>query len=220
MGQEVGSAGLLAEREGRTEGQGGCQKRPREPRARVQQHEIESHQGESGGGVGTREAGRARQVMRPALEESDIGTSAAETRNVPWAVHVRRKLESANDQGAERHRHGDECRLSTMRPEPGVPAASNSDGERRDADRDDEPLAATVEQAYCPPSAGPQPGMRICIEEPGARYAAVEIKRVNHGRNCTQADRRQPEMEQPERSCACDTARCIAIRHVQKLRLV
>jgi len=138
MRQEVGAACLLPEGKNHPEGDCRRQQGARQPGPRVHQQEIERHQGEPARGMGAREAGGARQCIRPVLEQVQIRLSAAKADDVARAVHVGRELEDADDADAERDSDDEIGRFPTQRLQsPGLVAADEYD-QRGEADHPDQ----------------------------------------------------------------------------------
>lgn len=176
----MGAASLLAKGIGGPEGQGRPEEATGEPWARIHQQEVESHEREAGRGMGARETGGTRQVVRPVLVEADVGTVAAEAGEVPRAVGVGHELEAADDDRAECDRGGDiggaEAKRTQFRP----PAAGKEYAERCEADEPGHDRAAVVQERLGPPGAGAQPGLRVRVEERSAGDPAVEIAEHDH----------------------------------------
>ena len=84
----MGPARLLAEREDEADQGRRGERDAGKPRAPAKQHEIERHQRESGGGVRTRVAARARQLIRSVAEQVHVRPAAAVALEVAWTVDV------------------------------------------------------------------------------------------------------------------------------------
>lgn len=170
----MGPTRLLAKREDET---GNC--RPgecaaSEARAPAEQHEIERHQRESGGGVGTRIAAGARQPVRAIAEQGNVRPAAPVTLEVARAIHIGDLLQSPHYGRAQGERRGDEYRLALERPQ--APEAQSRDRGDQGSQADDahEPAAARVDQVRRPPGVRADPGPCGRIVEEGVCNPQVD----------------------------------------------
>jgi hypothetical protein len=108
MRKEMRSARLLAQRKDDADPDGRRQRAACQPRARAEQHEIQGHQAESGGGVRSGEAMACRLLILSGLEQAHQGAIAAVAHEIPRAIHLGDLLETRNRRRARDQRDQDE----------------------------------------------------------------------------------------------------------------
>jgi len=104
----MGAARLLPKREYEASHHRRGERAAGKTRPPPEQHEIERHQRESGGSVGTRIAARARQLVRAVAEQGDVRPAAAVALEVTRAIDIGDLLQPADHGRAQRKRRGDE----------------------------------------------------------------------------------------------------------------
>jgi len=181
MRQKVGAARLLPQGKDHPEGNRRRQQDASQPRPRIEQQEVESHQREAGRCMGTRKAAAGRQVIRPVLEQVHVRAVAAESGDVPGAVHVGADLEGADDRRAKRDGDRNVGCLPAPRAQAREPAAADDHDEGRESDDPDQGRAAAVNQLFRPPAVRADPRLSAGVEEPGRSNPAVEIGYVYQG---------------------------------------
>jgi hypothetical protein len=180
----MGPARLLAEREDHASQYRRGECAAGQARAPAEQHEIKRHQRESGGGVGSRKAAGARQLVRAVAEQGDVRPAAAVSLEVARAIDIGDLLQSPDHGRAQRERRGDEYRLAPKRPQAPNAASRDRRDDRGQADDPDKPAATRVDEIHRPPGlrADPGPGGRIVeegvcdgeVDAPGNRERAGE----------------------------------------------
>ena len=210
---------LLAEgkhhpdQEGNGEGDSG------EPRPRLHPDEVESHERKSGRGVRAGEAGGARQAVGAVLEQMNVGSRAAEAREVARAVDVRGELQDVDDGRTQRERQRDVAGISAQGAQRRDPEAADEREQRAEADGTHESEPAAVNQGLGPPGFGSAPRCGVRVEEERLRDAPVEVERVDGRGRGEEERRRHAHVRRPRARARPGRSRSDIAVH-QKLRFV
>lgn len=205
----MGPARLLAEREGEA-GKGGHGERAAgDARAPTEQHEVERHQREPGGGVGTRIAARARQFVRAVAEQGNVRPAAAIKFEITRTIDIGDLLEPRDDGRAQHERRSDEGSAALQRSQPRDAQSGDRRDDRGQADDAHQPAAARVDEAHCPPGVCADPGLGGRVVEERACNAPVDGTGDREGGRDEQAGHEGP----PEPGQQHDLERATARAH-------
>lgn len=210
---------LLAEgkhhpdQEGNGEGDSG------EPRPGLHPDEVESHERKAGRGVRAGEAGGARQAVGAVLEQMNVGSRAAEAREVARAVDVRGELQDVDDGRTQRERQRDVAGISAQGAQRRDPEAADEREQRAEADGTHESKPAAVNQGLGPPGFGSDPRCGVRVEEERLRDAPVEVERVDGRGRGEEERRRHAHVRRPRARARPGRSRSDIANH-QKLRFV